>query len=183
MELGNEAWHGLFFGGQWAQQRGAEQGLSQLCWYAKRSGEMAVIARQALGARLTVVAGTQASNWGAMSQLLACEGINHTDAFGVGPYFNGYNLLPEPDRDLELVLQSYETEVNTSIQWVLEHKRALRGTKFKLFSYETGPAGEGDGSPSDLAIQAHRNPRMKQILSRYLEVWPPKMDDLSGLGL
>jgi hypothetical protein len=35
-----------------------------------------------------------------------------------------------------------------------------------LLSYESGPAGEGDGSATDLAIQAHRNPRMKQILSR-----------------
>ena len=52
----------------------------------------------------------QASNWDAMSQLLRCDGINDTDAFGVGPYFNGYGVLPNPDDDLELLLDSYETE-------------------------------------------------------------------------
>lgn len=62
-----------------------------------------------------------------MSQLLQCDGINDTDAFGVGPYFNGYGVLPDPDSDLELVLDSYETEVATSIQWVKEHKAALEG--------------------------------------------------------
>ncbi|CAK9041028.1 unnamed protein product [Durusdinium trenchii] len=171
IELGNEAWHPKFFGGQWAQQQGAAEGLSQLCWYAKRSGEMAQITKSVIGSsrNVTAVANTQASNWDAMSQLLQCEGINDMDAFGVGPYFNGYNLLPNPDADLDLVLSSYESEVNTSIQWVRDHKVALEGTKFKLVSYESGPAGEGDGSANDLAIQAHRNPRMKQILRTYLE--------------
>lgn len=45
----------------------------------------------------------------------------------------------------------------------------LSGTHFKLLSYESGPAGEGDGSATDLAIQAHRNPRMKEILSSWDE--------------
>ena len=178
IELGNEAWHGLFFGGQWAQQQGAAEGLSQLCWYAKRSGEMARITKSVIGTsrNLTVVAGTQASNWDAMSQLLQCQGINDTDAFGVGPYFNGYNLLPNPDADLNLVLDSYEAEINTSIQNVHDHKVALQGTHFKLLSYETGPAGEGDGSATDLAIQAHRNPRMKGILRKYLEELDKDLD-------
>ena len=69
----------------------------------------------------------QASNWDAMSQLLRCGGINDTDAFGVGPYFNGYGVLPNPDSDLELLLTSYDTEVNTSIQRVKDHKAALQG--------------------------------------------------------
>ena len=106
----------------------------------------------------------KASNWDAMSQLLRCEGINDTDAFGLGPYFDGYGVLPNPDSDLDLLLDSYATEVNTSITRVKDHKALLEGTHFKLVSYETGPAGTGDGSATDLAIQAHRNVRMKQIL-------------------
>ena len=152
--------------GQWAQQQGAAEGISQLCWYARRSGEMARIAKSINNSsrNLTVVAGTQASNWDAARQLLECEGINDTDAFGIGPYFDGYAVLPNPDSDLDLLLDSYDTEVNTSIARVKEHKALLEGTHFKLVSYETGPAGEGDGSATDLAIQAHRHPRMKQIV-------------------
>ena len=104
------------------------------------------------------------SNSDAMSQLLRCDGINDTDAFGLGPYFDGYGVLPNPDSDLDLLLDSYATEVNTSITRVKDHKALLEGTHFKLVSYETGPAGTGDGSATDLAIQAHRNVRMKQIL-------------------
>lgn len=49
--------------GIWAQQQGAAVGLSRLCWYAKRSGEMARITKRIIGTsrELTVVAGTQAS--------------------------------------------------------------------------------------------------------------------------
>jgi len=178
IELGNEAWHDLFFGGIWAQQQGAAVGLSRLCWYAKRSGEMARITKSIIGTsrELTVVAGTQASNWDAMSQLLRCEGINDTDAFGLGPYFDGYAVLPNPDSDLDLLLDSYATEVNTSITRVKDHKALLEGTHFKLVSYETGPAGTGDGSATDLAIQAHRNVRMKQILGTYLEALDQDLD-------
>ena len=117
---------------------------------------------------LTVVAGSQSSNYDATAQLLQCEGINDTDAIGLGPYFNGYNILPDPDADLNLVLESYEAEVNTSLQRVREHRAVLQGSHFKLLAYEAGPAGEGDGSADDLAIQAHRNPKMKEILSQYL---------------
>ena len=178
VELGNEAWHPKFFGGQWAQQQGAAEGLSQLCWYAKRSGEMARIAKAVInGTRdLTVVAGSQSSNYDATAQLLQCQGINDTDAIGLGPYFNGYNILPDPDADLNLVLESYENEVNTSLQRVREHKAVLRGTHFKLLAYEAGPAGEGDGSADDLAIQAHRNPKMTEILARYLQEMDSEFD-------
>ncbi|CAE7947537.1 TNXB [Symbiodinium sp. KB8] len=179
IELGNEAWHPGFFGGQWAQQQGAAEGLSRLCWYAKRSGEMARIAKAVIngtGRELTVVAGSQSSNYDATAQLLQCEGINETDAIGLGPYFNGYNILPDPDADLDLVLETYENEVSTSLQRVREHKAVLRGTHFKLLAYEAGPAGEGDGSADDLAIQAHRNSKMKDILAKYLQALDQEFD-------
>jgi len=179
IELGNEAWHPGFFGGQWAQQQGAAEGLSQLCWYAKRSGEMAKIAKGVIngtGRELTVVAGSQSSNYDATAQLLQCEGINETDAIGLGPYFNGYNILPDPDADLDLVLETYENEVSTALQRVREHKAVLRGTHFKLLAYEAGPAGEGDGSADDLAIQAHRNSKMKDILAKYLQALDQEFD-------
>ena len=128
------------------------------------------------GRELTVVAGSQSSNYDATAQLLQCEGINETDAIGLGPYFNGYNILPDPDADLDLVLETYENEVSTSLQRVREHKAVLRGTHFKLLAYEAGPAGEGDGSADDLAIQAHRNSKMKDILAKYLQALDQEFD-------
>ena len=128
------------------------------------------------GRELTVVAGSQSSNYDATAQLLQCEGINETDAIGLGPYFNGYNILPDPDADLDLVLETYENEVSTALQRVREHKAVLRGTHFKLLAYEAGPAGEGDGSADDLAIQAHRNSKMKDILAKYLQALDQEFD-------
>mmetsp|Transcript_134092 Transcript_134092/g.428462 ORF Transcript_134092/g.428462 Transcript_134092/m.428462 type:complete len:2501 (-) Transcript_134092:185-7687(-) len=178
VEMGNEVWHTGFFGGQWAVKQGAIAGLSSLCWYAKRTAEMAAIVKAVLAPprRVVVVAGSQTVNADATRQLLHCDGINASDAVGLGPYFNGYNVLPSPDADLDAVLASYEAQIAESVRLVREHKALLSGTHFKLVAYEAGPAGEGDGSGTDLAIQAHRHPRMRQIVKDYLEALDQEMD-------
>eukprot|EP00930_Biecheleria_cincta_P036104 TRINITY_DN24783_c0_g1_i1.p1 TRINITY_DN24783_c0_g1~~TRINITY_DN24783_c0_g1_i1.p1 ORF type:complete len:2581 (+),score=311.66 TRINITY_DN24783_c0_g1_i1:162-7904(+) len=177
MELGNEAWHMGFYGGQWAQVQGSLQGITFLCWYAQRTAEMAAIARRSLAGRhVTVVAGSQVVNPDATQQLLNCPGINSSDAIGLGPYFDGYGVLPNPDADLGAVLDSYSAEVNVSLQLVREHKALLSGTHLKLVAYEAGPAGVGDGSGTDLAIQAHRHDRMRQIVLTYLEALHSELD-------
>lgn len=173
-EMGNEVWHPGFFGGQWAQQQGAGSSppLSTLCWYAKRTGEMGAIVKAEIGSarRVIIHAGSQAVNEDATKQLLACEGIDGADVFGLGLYFDGHGALPDlTSATLEDVLNSYAAEVNHTLEMVRLHKAELAGTKYALVAYEAGPGGEGDGSGTDLAIQAHRHPRMRELVRSHLE--------------
>lgn len=178
VELANEVWHFGFFGGQYAQKMASGTGISWLCWYSRRTGEMAQIMRSVLSPthQVIVIQQSQHVNEDVTRQLLRCPGVDQADAFALGSYFNGYNILPNPDADLGLVLDSFQRQIPLTVSKIRDHKAITQGTKYKWFTYESGPAGEGDGTGKDLAIQAHRHPRMRHIVGEYLEALSRELD-------
>ncbi|KAG2422805.1 hypothetical protein HXX76_015752 [Chlamydomonas incerta] len=189
VELGNELWHTGFPGGQYAQAQGlamnlTEQGAkwpgglnneARLCWVAHRTANISRMWREAFGpdqaaARLRVVVSAQAVWPLTASKLLSCGGPAVTaliDAVAIAPYFGSYDKT----RDTNLttfMTATLPAQIDSLMAQVREHAAIAAAAGKPLWAYEAGQGLTGDGSSTDLAIQANRHPAMAALYTRYL---------------
>eukprot|EP00959_Pyramimonas_sp_CCMP1952_P102664 2147371-Pyramimonas_sp.AAC.1 len=170
VELSNEMWHSGFPGGQFASAMGYSTGLGRLCWYVNRTREVADLWKAVYGeadrGRLVFVAESQHANSDATRQLVEDCAMgaagDDIDAIALGPYFNGYDPTVT-EADLDTVMASYAGAASVTGDEVAAHFNLSNARGFSLITYEAGPGGEGDGSGDDLAIAAHRDPRMRGL--------------------
>ena len=156
-------------GGQFAELMGYKTGLGRHCWYVGRTIELARIMRSVLESgsarRVEFVVESQAYNLVATHLVLDClANTTEIDAVGLAPYFSGYDpALP----DLPSVLAAYDLALNATLAMVRDHYALIMGNGYKVFAYEAGPDGKGNGTAQDLAIAAHRDPHMGQLVKKY----------------
>ena len=171
ISLSNEMWHSGFVGGQHAELMGYRTGLGRYCWYVGRTIELAQLMRPVLangGARaVTFVVETQAGVVAATRYVLDClANSSDIDAIGLAPYFDGYDVaLP----DLPSIETGYRLALNQTLDLVRQHHQMIAPYGYRVVTYEGGPDGKGDGTAADLAIAAHRQPWMGELLEVYYQ--------------
>ncbi|KXZ45525.1 hypothetical protein GPECTOR_53g111 [Gonium pectorale] len=185
VEYSNEVWHTGFPGGKYAQAQGlllntTEQGAAwyggvnneaRLCFVALKTANISKIWKAAWGAqasRVTVVIAGQ-SVWPiTSSKLLSCRNVtSHIDALAIAPYFGSY--VKSRDTNLTVFMDStLPSQINTSLADVAQHAAIAAQYGKPLLTYESGQSLTGDGSSSDMAIQANRHPGMKDVYTAYL---------------
>lgn len=102
------------------------------------------------------------------AKLLSC-GDAHTsvDFLGLGPYFGAYDPT-NTSQTLDVLL---DVDVPASLELMREaiapHKQAAADYGVGLITYESGYGDTGDGTSSDLSLQAALDPRMEGIYVDY----------------
>jgi len=187
IEWANEPWAEAHIGGTWAGQKGAELGLGEegnawwggaanevrLCYVGLRTNQVADIWESVFGSRERLVVAVQGQyGWDITSgKLLDCgdahEGI---DVLALGPYFGAYDRT-NASQTLDHLLEIDLPVVLDALPDILApHIAFAQQYGVGLITYESGYGDVGDGTSGDLAIQAARDPRMRDIYVRYHEV-------------
>ncbi|GIL87895.1 hypothetical protein Vretifemale_15941 [Volvox reticuliferus] len=186
VEYGNELWHTGFPGGRYAQAMGLAMNLTEqgdkwyggatnearLCFVGQRTANISKIWKAVWAGRaaqVVVVVSGQAV-WNITSdKLLSCGNASkNIDALAVAAYFGSYNAT----RDTNLTIFMNTTlpaQANDAVEYMKLH--AVIAAKYgkPLLAYEGGQGMAGDGSSTDLAIQANRDPAMAGIYRTYME--------------
>ena len=167
VELGNELWHTGFAAGAYARDEALRAGESTECWIVQRTRQMAQVMRAEFGSTTTfelrVVVSSQATSIAKTEAYVACGFGDDIDSLGLAPYFNGYRS----DMDsVDAVIAAMAADIAPIVALVAQHRAALPAA-FSLVAYEAGPSGVGSGELDDLAIAAHRDPRMAELVENY----------------
>ncbi|GIL67805.1 hypothetical protein Vafri_21080 [Volvox africanus] len=186
VEYGNELWHTGFPGGRYAQAMGLAMNLTEqgnkwyggatnearLCFVGQRTANISKIWKAVWAGRaaqVVVVVSGQAV-WSITSdKLLSCGNASaHIDALSVAAYFGSYNAA----RDTNLTIfmnTTLPSQVNEAIDYIKLHAAIAAKYGKPLVAYEGGQGMAGDGSSTDLAIQANRDPAMAGIYRTYMD--------------
>ncbi|PNH02889.1 Tenascin-X [Tetrabaena socialis] len=186
VEYSNEVWHTGFPGGQYAQAQGlamntTEEGAkwyggavneARLCFAALRTANISRLWKAAFGpaqaGRVVVVVSAQAVWPITASKLLTCRGAGaDIDALAIAPYFGSY----DKNRDTSLPVFMNVTlpgQIGGVVAQVSQHAAIAAANRKPLLAYEAGQGMVGDGSSTDLAIQANRDPAMAGVYGTYL---------------
>ena len=174
VEIANEMWHSLFYGGQVAEVQALLEGTSRICWIVSQTRRVSQIWQGVFGAgvrsRLKFVVQAQASNPDTTAQIIACDigtAAQDIDAIGIAPYFNGCNADTSSTGDASAILVSFAEEISTAAGWAAEHAALVAPLGFALVAYEAGPGGTGSGDENDLCMAAHRDSRMTELVHQY----------------
>eukprot|EP00899_Mesostigma_viride_P001814 jgi/Mesvir1/11633/Mv00035-RA.3 len=191
LEYSNEVWHTGFPGGQYAQEEGLRLNLgpqgaaspagaaneARLCYLSERTKQIAEIWRDVFGAdtrsRLHVVLAAQ-TVWTLTSEIaLSCrDAYKYVDHLGLGPYFGGSWLtegVASQVRNLTYLMEDYlpDSIDGYPAYRLNEHAQIAARYNVSLVAYEAGQHMVGDGSSTDMAILANRDPRMRGLYMRY----------------
>ena len=176
VEVANEMWHSLFYGGQVAEVQALLEGTSRMCWIVAQTRRVSQIWQSVFGAgersRLKFVVQAQASNPDTTAQIIACDigaSGHDIDAIGIAPYFNGCNADTSLTGDASAILASFAEEISTAAGLAREHAELVAPLGFSLVAYEAGPSGTGSGDEHDLCMAAHRDPLMAELVHQYYE--------------
>ena len=183
VEYSNEVWGTLFPGGQYAQQQGLAMGLStssttaRFCFYVLRSSQIFSIWKNVFGSnsrRLNFVLASQAVNPDVSNQMLRCKGsgiggATYATTLAIAPYFGSYSATVDKDLN-KFMNKTLPTQVNSITTSVLGHLQYAKRYNLTLVTYESGQGLAGSGTPSDLAIQANRDPRMSAVYVQYFSM-------------
>ncbi|GIL67802.1 hypothetical protein Vafri_21078 [Volvox africanus] len=186
VEYGNELWHTGFPGGRYAQAMGLAMNLTEqgnkwyggatnearLCFTGQRTANISKIWKAVWAGhtdRVVVVVSGQVSSNISSDKLLSCGNASaHIDALAIAPYFGSYNTT----RDTNLTIfmnTTLPSQVNNTMDQVKLHAAITAKYGKPLLAYEAGQGMTGDGSSTDLAIQANRDPAMTGIYKTYME--------------
>ncbi|GIL87891.1 hypothetical protein Vretifemale_15933, partial [Volvox reticuliferus] len=186
VEYGNELWHTGFPGGRYAQAMGLAMNLTEqgdkwyggatnearLCFTGQRTANISKIWKAVWAGhteRVIVVVSGQVSSNISSDKLLSCGNASkHIDALAIAPYFGSYNAT----RDTNLTIFMNTTlpaQINDIMEQVKRHVVVAAKYGKPLLAYEAGQGMAGDGSSTDLAIQANRDPAMAGIYRTYME--------------
>lgn len=195
VEVGNELWHTGFYGGDFANLMATKLGMaSRHCWAVEATRNASLTMRTVFNElrasdpslslpRLTFFVSTQLVNLDVTRHILKdCDfgpmpsskheiGIpGGIDALGPAVYF-GDEASDNTD-SIDQVLENMANLVSPTIVELGQHATMIRNSSngtLRVMAYECGPGGLGDGSSSDLFIQAHRHATMKNITENYYD--------------
>lgn len=199
IEYSNEVWNGQFAQYTYAAERGTALGLSTdrhraaLYYYSKRSQEMFGIWQQAFGgtSRLERVMAMQAANsWTAEQVLGYGNAATTTDALAIAPYFGD---IPRDQKAVDTILRTpfnrYFDYIETTLleqarDKISSNKAVADKFGVRLIAYEGGQhftAGRGlenNTALSDRFDAVNRDPRMKDLYTKYLNIWKEEGGEL-----
>ncbi len=193
IEYSNEIWNSIFSQGTYAEQRGVALGLAstpfeaRLRYQSQRSVEIFQIFESVFAddhTRIVRVLAAQAANPWTSQVLLDHDGAyQHADALAIAPYFGGYlggpgqvGTLHAMDLD-DLFTELDQHAVPEAVGWVANQAKEARSRGLALVAYEAGnhlvgiQGVENDAAVNALFDAANRDPRMKDVYTRYLEGW------------
>lgn len=191
VEYSNEVWNGSFEQAHYAEEQGVARGLgagyeAQLRFYALRATQVLKIWEQVFGGTdriVRVIASHSANDWASRTILDFQDTAQHADVLAIAPYFgHGYGTSAQQgsteamsadqliDRLLNQDVPGLAGEI--SAQAEVATQRGIR-----LVAYEGGQHLAGVGAPvesqrlNDLFDAVNRHPRMKEVYTRYFQVW------------
>lgn len=192
VEYSNEVWNSQFPQAEHAQRQGMKIRLgksefeAQLRFYAKRATHVMKLWERAFGdpSRVVRVIASQAGNDWVSKQILGFEDTaKHADALAIAPYFGGE--LGSPDQQArvqrmnveQLLAELRNKALPAAAELISDQASVAKSFKLDLVAYEGGQHLTGVGPVADndkvneLFDAVNRDPRMKDIYSKYLADW------------
>jgi hypothetical protein len=195
VEYSNEVWNWGFAQTRWAAEQSDRLGLKRPWgtpsqFYAQRAGAVFRIVSEAFGAHarqrlVRVLAGQAAWTQFLENALAHGDTAANVDAIAIAPYFTAGTVGDPKQVESTLALSSDQVidqmlaMIRDKVQGWLDANAALaRKYKLPLLAYEAGPGDTSFYFPADrqdavtkLLADANRNPRMKEVYTRFLEAW------------
>ena len=174
VESSNEVWNGIFPQAVRARERGLKDKLAgdpfeaQLKRHAARSVEIFRAFEAAFERpRLVRVLASMAATPNASAVLLDAAGA-HVDALAIAPYVGGSIADPGTATSVDAIFRALGADVAALPDLVRAHKVLADAHRVRLIAYEGGQHLVGD---FDAMTAANRDPRMKSLYARMLQVW------------